>query len=87
VKRDDFYIYAGEPQTNPTKSNIIKVFSAGSFAVAKVCNLKFNQVVSMALSSFYSFSADVPAKVVFFSRMKVVKNLIGNCEKNKFCIF
>jgi hypothetical protein len=64
-------IYAGDPKTNPAKASIVNGTTATSYSVLKVCGLQFKQSASMALSGFNSFSADVPAKVLYFSKTKV----------------
>jgi hypothetical protein len=69
-------VYAGDPKTNPAKASIVNGTTAASFySVVKVCGLQFKQSASMALSGFNSFSADVPAKLVYFSNTKVYSKM------------
>jgi hypothetical protein len=76
-------IYAGDPKTNPAKASIVSGTNATFYSVVKVCGLQFKQSASMALSGFNSFSADVPAKVLYFSKTKVYvqKKVAGNVAK------
>jgi hypothetical protein len=64
-------IYAGDPKTNPTKASIVNGHRCFIIFRLKVCGLQFKQSASMALSGFNSFLADVPAKVLYFSKTKV----------------
>jgi hypothetical protein len=68
---NELSIYAGDPKSNPTKASAVRAKGGGPFAVLKVCGLQFKQAASMAKSGFNSFSADVPAKALFFAFNKV----------------
>jgi hypothetical protein len=67
-------IYAGDPKTNPTLTKVIKYGAATPFTVFKVCGLEYKQGASLAISGFDSFSADVPAKVLYYAQTKVPNN-------------
>jgi hypothetical protein len=76
-------IYAGDPKTNPATAKAVNVTNASFYSVLKVCGLQFKQSASMALSGFNSFTANVPAKVLYFSETKVCsdKKVTGNLAK------
>jgi hypothetical protein len=81
-------IYVGDPKTNPTTTMGVNGSPASLYSVLKVCGLKFKEYASMALSNFNSFSADVPAKILYFSTTQVYRKMSRECwaktERNKF---
>jgi hypothetical protein len=81
----DVKIYAGDPKTNPTKVKVISISNSGQNSVTKVCGLEFKQGVSMAASGFDSFSADVPAKILFFTQTKVPKRILSEFWSKIVC--
>lgn len=74
-------VYAGDPKTNPIMLTPVRSADAGGFAVFKVCGLVYKQGASLAVGGLNDFSADVPAKILFYTHDTKVPNLLSikNC--------
>lgn len=74
-------MYAGDPKTNPIMLTPVRSADAGGFAVFKVCGLVYKQGASLAVGGLNDFSADVPAKILFYTHDTKVPNLLSikNC--------